>query len=215
MKTVEELLSADSAFPLIRSWMAEAKHQCVVLEPADDRCDALLHTQVSTSSPMGALVYETGGVLVDHGWLRVLGSGHRLLARSLPCWNEGGADGFYLIADDAAGGFFALNGGAFSEAVGWVHYWPPDSLEWEATDFSYSAFLQWCLSGALDSFYGHLRCSTWRADVAVAAADQCMTFYPPLWSVEGSAEDSYRGLITVHEAFDVKQACLRQLDGWA
>ena len=30
--------------------------------------------QMPTSSPMGAVIYETGGILIHHGWLRILGS---------------------------------------------------------------------------------------------------------------------------------------------
>ena len=31
--------------------------------------------QMPTSSPMGAVIYETGGILIHYGWLRILGSG--------------------------------------------------------------------------------------------------------------------------------------------
>lgn len=213
MKAIDHLLSNDSAFPLICAWIAEATNQCTVLQPADNRVEVLVQTQVSNRSPMGALAYGTGGVLVDHGWLRILGSGHRQLNRSLPSWNEGRADGYYLIADDAAGGFFALNGGALGAELGGVYYWPPDSLEWESMDLSYSEFLCWCLSGDLESFYKGVRWNAWLADTADASADQCMSFYPPLWTAEGSAERSFRGLIPLHEAFAVKQECLRQMGG--
>jgi hypothetical protein len=38
---------------------------------------------------MGAIIYETGGLLVDNGWIRILGSGHKKLDRNLPEWNKG------------------------------------------------------------------------------------------------------------------------------
>ncbi len=75
------------------------------------RGEALLETQVSVRSTLGAIVYETGGLLIDHGWLRILGSGHPRLPRTLPGWNRGrtgsseGNSGFYLVADDVVGGF--------------------------------------------------------------------------------------------------------------
>ena len=37
---------------------------------------------------MGAVIFETGGILIDEGWLRILGSGHPRLPRSLPDWNK-------------------------------------------------------------------------------------------------------------------------------
>ena len=44
-------------------------------------------------SPLGAVVYETGGILVDGGWLRILGSGNARLTRTLPGWNAGHGEG--------------------------------------------------------------------------------------------------------------------------
>lgn len=69
-------------------------------------------------------------MLVDDGWLRWLGSGHPKLTRALNDWNSPRTDGaFYLVGDDAAGGFFAINGGAFGDNVGSVYYWAPDNLD--------------------------------------------------------------------------------------
>src|SRR5437763_631158 len=118
MRTLEELLNTDEpAFPLIQTWAARAVRQVELLPPSAARGDALLQTQVTVRSPMGAVVYETGRILIDHGWLRVLGSAHQRLTRTLPGWNEGRSDGFYLVADDVVGGFFAINGGALGDDV--------------------------------------------------------------------------------------------------
>ena len=37
---------------------------------------ALYKTQVTTRSPMGAIIYETMNILIDNGWIRILGSGN-------------------------------------------------------------------------------------------------------------------------------------------
>ena len=72
-------------------------------------------------SPLGAVVFYTGGILIDNGWIRILGSGHPRLNRSLPQWNfscglpkSEAPPPWLLVADDVLGGFFALNGGRFS-----------------------------------------------------------------------------------------------------
>ena len=86
MKTLDELIDrADPAWPLVREWIAAATNPVEVLPPPeeDSRRQALLAAQVTTRSPMGAIIFETGGLLVDHGWLRILGSGHPRLPRSL------------------------------------------------------------------------------------------------------------------------------------
>src|SRR3954453_3662882 len=105
MRPLHELINRDEpSIPLVREWIEAAVRPVEVLPPSNGREDALLQTQVTTRSPMGAIVYETGGIIVDGGWLRILGSGHVRLSRALPAWNAGRSDGFYLIADDAVGG---------------------------------------------------------------------------------------------------------------
>ena len=150
MRTFQELINLDDpAFPLIKEWIATAARPVEILPPASTREEALFQTQVTTRSIMGAIVYETGGLLIDRGWLRVLGSGHPRLPRTLPSWNAVRSDGFYLIADDAIGGFFALNGGALGSDLKTVYYFAPDSLKWEPLNIGYSTFLSWTFSKKL------------------------------------------------------------------
>jgi hypothetical protein len=79
-RPIEELINTqEPAFPLIQEWVAKAVRPVEVLSPSHDRDEVLLRTQVTTRSPMGAIVYDTGGILIDWGWLRVLGSGHHRL----------------------------------------------------------------------------------------------------------------------------------------
>src|SRR5688572_3475954 len=137
MRGLSELLNLEEpAWPMVQEWIAQATNAVEVLPASDPgRGEALVALQVTTRSPMGAIVYETGGLLVDHGWVRILGSGHARLPRSLPGWNLGRTmDGsgrsppFLLVADDAVGGFFAIDGGAFGGKPGAVSYYAPDAL---------------------------------------------------------------------------------------
>ena len=102
-RSLRDLLAVDDpAWPLVQSWIREATNPLeVLLVDERQRGQALEDTQVTIRSPMGAVVYETGGLLVDHGWLRLLGSGHPRLPRSMPVWNRVRAStGFWLIGDD-------------------------------------------------------------------------------------------------------------------
>lgn len=214
MRPLEELLDRDEpAIDLIREWVAAADVACEILPPSETRADALVQTQVTTRSPLGAVVYETGGVLVDDGWLRILGSGHPRLPRTLPGWNaDHPADGCYLVADDVVGGFFALNGGAFGESDrGDVYYWPPDTLEWEPMGAGYTEFFQWCLTPSLHDFYESLRWPGWRDEVGALPGDRCYSYFPFLWTAEGSVTRSHRGDVPVGEAFAVKVDIVEQL----
>jgi hypothetical protein len=177
----------DPGWPVVQGWIKVAKNKVQVLPKTAARADsALMAAQVTTRSPMGAVLYETGGILVDNGWLRILGSGSLSLNRDLMSWNEGKQEGLLLVADDALGGFFALNGGAFGQAtLGKIYYLSPDNLEWEPLDRGYSDFLAFCFSGDLNAFYDGLRWKGWQAEVAQLNGNQGIGCYPLLFTAEG------------------------------
>jgi hypothetical protein len=213
MRSVNELIDPqDPGIEKIREWMRNAVNPSELLPPSTQREEVLVQTQVTTRSTMGAIAYDTGGILVDGGWLRFLGSGHPKMPRTLPGWNQGRSSGFYLVADDAVGGFFAINGGAFGEDVKNMYYWPPDSLDWEPMKIGFSDFFVWALSERLAQFYQTLRWPSWREDVAGLSGDSCFSFYPFLWTKGGSLTASHRALTPVQEAFDLKIDLLRQLN---
>lgn len=212
MRSLSELIiKEDPAIDLIRNWVRDAVNECVLLPPSPEREEVLLQAQVTTRSIMGAIAYETGGILIDGGWLRFLGSGHSKFTRTLPGWNQGRSDGFYLVADDAAGGFFAINGGALGEDAKCMYYWAPDSLDWEPMRIGFTDFFVWSLSERLAQFYADLRWPSWREDVAVLTGDQCFSF-PFLWTKEGSVMASHREPVPVREAFDLKVDLKHQLE---
>ncbi|MFT3911397.1 MAG: DUF2625 domain-containing protein [Ferruginibacter sp.] len=195
MRPIEALLNRnDPGWIIVQKWIDSATNEVEVL-PADTikSKEALYRTQVTTNSPMGAIIYFTGGILVDHGWIRILGSGSSKLSRSLPDWNKGKtfasfgeAPDLLLVADDVVGGFFAINAGRLSkENTGKIYYLSPDRLEWEALDLTYSEFLLFCFSGDLVKFYGDMRWNNWEKNVSKMNADKVYNFYPPLWTKEG------------------------------
>lgn len=217
----EKLINTtEPGWPLVKQWIDQAKNQVTVL-PADSAAatEALYNTQVTTRSPMGAIVFSTGGLLIDHGWIRILGSGHTSLNRSLPGWNKGKTISqfgerppFLLIADDAAGGFFALNGGKLGTDPGNVYYLSPDNLQWEALEMSYTGFLNFCFNGNLQDFYSNLRWSTWKKDIAGLDGNQVFNFFPMLWTKEGSTiENISRKVIPVEEQYHMNTDFRKQL----
>ena len=213
MRALSELINADDpGIPKIREWVRDAVIACELLPPSAQREEVLVQTQVTTGSTMGAIAYETGGILIDGGWLRFLGSGHPKLPRTLPGWNQGRSSGFYLVADDAVGGFFAINGGAFGEDLKNMYYWPPDSLDWEPMKIGFTGFFVWALSERLAQFYQTLRWPSWREDIAGLSGDSCFSFYPFLWTKGGPLTTRHRAQAPVQEAFDLKVELLRQLN---
>jgi hypothetical protein len=221
MKSLKDLLSHDPAWPLVREWIAAASNPVEVLPASDpDRSRALEELQVTTRSPMGAVVYETGGLLIDGGWLRMLGSGHPRLPRTLPGWNKGrtwseeqSPPPLLVVADDVVGGSFAINGGALDGPPGHVHYFAPDRLQWESLDRGYSDFLQWALRGGLEKFYEGQRWPKWSADVAMLAGDQAFSIYPFLWAQGPPIEERDRRPVPMAELFGAQLDIQRQLGG--
>lgn len=68
---------------------------------------------------MGAITFFTGGILIDNGWIRILGSGNDKLNRIIASWNKGKTISkfgeqpkYLLVADDVVGGMYAINAGA-------------------------------------------------------------------------------------------------------
>ncbi|UOE34135.1 DUF2625 domain-containing protein [Hymenobacter monticola] len=187
-RPLTELINTqDPGWPLVQGWITAAKNKVQILPKTAARADsALLAAQVTTRSPMGAVVYETGGILVDNGWLRILGSGSPGLARDLMGWNKDKQKGLLLIADDALGGFFALNSGAFGQAMlGKIYYLAPENLEWEPLNKGYSNFLVFCFSGNLEKFYDKMRWKGWQQEVASLNSNQGFSCYPFLFTTEG------------------------------
>jgi Protein of unknown function DUF2625 len=212
MRMLHELINEkEPAIRMIREWVDSAEVACDLIPPSCDRDDVLLSLQVTTRSPLGAVAYETGGIIIQNGWLRIVGSGHPRLPRRIDQWNAGRSDGLYLVADDAAGGFFALNGGALGTDRGQVYYWAPDDLDWLDLEMGYTEFLQFCLTERTNDFYEDLRWPSWEADSAALSGDRCFSFYPFLWTKEGSVTGSHRSTIPVSEAYDLKVDIVRQL----
>ena len=190
-RTLQELIDrGQPGWPLVKGWLATAKNQVVVLE-AEIRAreEALVRLQVTSRSPLGAVALETGGVLVDGGWVRVLGADSPSM-QGLVGWNgldgpNQAVPGALLVAHDAVGGFFALNGGKWAASMGGVFYWGQDTLDWTDLGTGYSAWLQWLFQSDLDQFYSELRWPGWRDEVRTLSPDQGIAVYPFLWAREG------------------------------
>lgn len=175
-----------------------------VLPPrSSSQQENLSFTKVTTNSYLGSITYNSGGILIDNGWLRILGCGSDKLPRTIKSWNESNQTQQYLLfADDAVGGFFALNGGALdADNLGKVFYLAPDSLAWECLDITHSQFIQWCISDNMNVFYQYIRWSLWKNDVSNLSSDRIIHFWPPPYTKEFDKEKSSRKEIPIQEAW--------------
>jgi hypothetical protein len=225
VRTLSELTDVeDPAWGYVAGLIAESPVPVEVL-PADRlRCEVTLHQlQVSARSGLGAVALNTGGLLVDHGWLRVYGGcgmpgGMPGITEVNELHEETAPDGVpvhgLVIAHDVLGGVFALNL-ATSPACGRpgepgeVVYFAPDSMTWEPMEGGYGAWLTWALSARLGSFYESLRWPGWEAEAAGLSPRQGLSVVPPLWSQEARVSlaatsrrpAAMRELLSLHHEF--------------
>lgn len=209
-KDLSELLNKDDpAWPEVAEMIKTSENPVEVLEPDIGARDAnLIKMQVSTRSVLGAIAYETGGLLIDHGWLRILGSGHRKLPRSFSEWNDRWFEAeknrpYCLVADDVIGGFWSMNIGGLGETMGELFYFAPDSLEWEATEIQYSQFIAWSMTAKLEQFYENFRWPGWQEEVQAVAGDQAFSIYPFLWAMGPPIGERSRKAVPITEVFQL------------
>ncbi len=176
MPSATDLEGDDSGAATVRRLLAGAYNPVEVFRTDRARGEqSLQRFQVPEASVFGAVASRLGGLVFDHGWVRLLGAGSSRLPRDLAGWN-GPLDaprlpGATLVADDALGGFFALDGGAFG-GKGGIHYFSSDEWEWEDMDLDYQGLLRWACVGGFDGFYEGLRWPDWELEVAALRIDQ-------------------------------------------
>jgi hypothetical protein len=161
------------AWPDVLQWIKAAENTVEILPADAERRDEIRgRVGVSLESALGAVIHETGGILVDQGWLRILGSGSPALPRIARPDRK-----WIVVADDVVGGTFALH-----PPTGEVHYLAPDSLEWESLGIKYSAWFRWCLTDALGGFYQDYRGADWPARIRSLEPHQGYLIQPFPWA---------------------------------
>jgi hypothetical protein len=214
VRPVSELVVEESAWPEIEACVGSSPYPIEVLPAEPDRAALCLRAaQVTTGSWLGAVIYHSGGLLVDHGWLRVFGSGSA--ARGLAdirTVNEGDQIGV-VVAEDVLGGRFAW-GRPSADAPPVVHYFGPDDPCWQDLGLGYGAWLQAMLAGAMSEFYASLRWPGWEAEVTGCPLDQGIHTWPPPWTREGRDLGAVsRRAVPIAELVGAHQEAGRQLNG--
>lgn len=221
IRPLSELLDvADPAWPGLRQAIDEAAVPVSVLPVQRSTGESVLYRlQVTVRSVLGALALHSGSVLVDHGWLRLLGGGSRDLTDLATVNRLGdpaagrGVPGSLVVGLDVLGGQFAINGGALPGAPGEVCYFAPDTLDWQSIGGGHLAFVTWALGGGLEEFYRDLRWPGWQSEVAELTPGQGLSVFPPLWSGEARRDvaNTSRKAVPLTELVALHEHSARQL----
>ncbi|WP_233629541.1 DUF2625 family protein [Amycolatopsis sp. WAC 04197] len=200
-----------SAWDEVSAAVEAAPYPVTVLVPDSERAARCLRELgITTGSWLGAVVGHTGGLLVDHGWLRVLGGGTGALPGILD--DAEPASGTLPIAYDVLGGVYAWSVKPAGQPT--VHYFGPDALAWEDLELGYAGWLNAMLSGSLDEFYETLRWPGWRDEVGAVPDDKGIHTFPPPWSKEGKDLSTVsRKVVPLAELVSFHQDAARQLNG--
>lgn len=180
-----------SAWPNLMETIGASPVPVQVLEVDASDARRTLHTlQVTVASTLGALAYYCGGILVDHGWVRLLGGGMSKF-QSISVANglakpSGSPPGHLLVGFDVLGGSFAIDGGSLGASPGEVCYWAPDSLAWDGLELGHGGFVRAFLGGATTAFYESVRWPGWEMEVSRLAPDEGLSLMPPPFAAEGA-----------------------------
>lgn len=190
MKTLHELTQTHEPAwqDVVAPILAQAKQNYRCLAKNQQLAEQeLLALQMTTRSTLGAVVWETGGVLVHHGWLRLFGSGSDNFSGIMAFFAQYQLEnaGFLAVAHDILGGVFAINAGGLNGNAGTIHYFAPDTLEWEDLGLGYTDFFNWALTGDVHQFYANFYWEGWQDEVANILPEQAIFTMPPLWSEQG------------------------------
>lgn len=204
MRDIESLVAVDNpAWPHLQQALAESDAAVLPVDPEQGR-RSLWELQVTAASAMGAVALHTGGIVVDHGWVRLYGGGSEHLPSIAEANGLGGSvsapPGELVVGHDVLGGLFAIDGGALGVAPGEVCYFGPDTLTWDGLGGGYSAFLLAALGGGLEVVFEGLRWSGWQDEVASLALNQGIFLYPPPSTVQGGdVSKATRSVVSIRE----------------
>jgi Protein of unknown function DUF2625 len=94
-----------------------------------------------------------------------------------------------------------------------VHYFAPDTLEWEDSELGYSDWLSWCFTDRLNGFYEDHRWPGWSEEVAALAGDRGLFVAPPLFAKGAPIGERACGSVPVDELWTLAVDFERQLRG--
>jgi hypothetical protein len=168
--------------------------------PVEDSIKAvenLYELQISTRQHMGAIIYKTGGIVVDHGWIRIFGSGSKQMNRNVLDYSKDkglvpGFDkptGMAIITDDILGGFYAMNYGALGNDLNNIYYFGPDGLAYESLHMTYREFLVFCFNTKLDNWYEDYRWANWQKEIPDSTYDQALDCSPRIYDQKFTSLD--------------------------
>ena len=222
VRSIEELTEVtDPSWPEIQE-MASTSTNAVTIIPCEPENGqkALYRLQMTAHSTLGGIVLNCAAMTVDHGWIKVLGSGLPGLpdpatVAGFPS-NPGDTPPVspgLVVAVDVLGGQFAIDGGGLGVQPGQICYWAPDALSWQGLGCGHSAFIGWLLSGDRGTFYNLFRWPGWETETEQLGIAQGYSVVPFLWTKEYDVATASRAVVPLNELFGLSSEMTEKLGG--
>lgn len=110
----------------------------------------------------------------------------------------------YIIANDVFGGLFA------TERT--VHYFAPDSLQWEDLGVNYEEFLEWIAEEDITEFYQSFLWKDYEEMVAKVASNEGIYVYPFYWSQECDPNTAFKKIVALKDILETNSQNMSLLD---
>lgn len=212
MRSLDQLLDRDEpALPILKEWIDDPAGNGGKLFSPDETLasDTLVRLQVTTRSMLGTFAYETGGLSIAEGLVRLLGSGSKRSISQAAIVSGCPLDGSYpdvlIIGDDVFGGLFALNGGRFGpEQLGQVFHLAADDTVWVPLGVGHAEFIRWCLTDDLSTLYAPFAYLDVFALRPLPAFHETLSFYPFLWTKEAKLRQPSLRIVSADESMKMR-----------
>jgi hypothetical protein len=204
-KWIDFHIESAPAWKQVNDWIQSPNNAIEVLPVDTARARFWLYSSgIDPTSTLASFICRTGGMLVDNGWIRVLGSGCVRMDRGVFDWNQDkcqfkpGNSGYLIVGDDVVGGLFAIKftpGIRMEESP--VYYFGANNLSWYPLGIDYPTFLKFCIEGNLNKFYADFRWTGWRNEIKSINVMQTISCFPLLWTKEGKDVAANRRVISM------------------
>lgn len=102
----------------------------------------------------------------------------------------------YAVAHDVFGGIFALTQGG-------IHYFSPDTLQWEDLGISYEGLIEWFSLKDISDFYESFMWDDFDKIIDDIRVDEGILMYPFLWARACDPQTASKKIVPFHELLQI------------
>lgn len=186
-------IDIDRASPTLDEVLDDAKVSVTRFPPAQSYVyeDELEKARLPKGSLLGTLLRKSDGMVLDRGWIRILGLTSQACGRTLAGWNDplgwrrewgGMAEAMLVFADDPAGNQFGINLGMDGQGNWQVYRGCPVERTWTSLERTFGQWFHAVLADEHGAWYPEEDWARFQVllEEQRATAAECWAAEPPL-----------------------------------